>query len=269
MKLGVSSKGSARKTSHGRKTPRGADAELAARNAELTAALDKAHDELEALTHSISHDLRAPLRHVSGFADLLRAQLKPADAQSAHYLDALTSAAARMSEMMDRLLALSRSGREPLNRAPVDLRQLVSEVRLELAEQCAGRTIDWRIGALPAVHADRSMLRSALVDALSNAVKFTSGRIPAVVEIDCRSSSGEHELVVRDNGVGFDMRYVNRLFNVFQRLHTPAEYPGTGVGLAIVRRIIERHGGRAWIESIPGQGTTLHLALPLHGEESA
>ena len=240
------------------------NAELEQRVEERTAALQAANQELEAFTYSVSHDLRAPLRHVAGFTDLLRSRLTEVDPQSQRYLETIVGATARMAEMIDKLLALSRVGRGEMRPVEVDLGDLVAEVRDELAGAADGRNVDWKIGALPVVHADRALLRGAVQNLLANALKFTTGRDPAVIEVCASPDTGarEHEIVVRDNGAGFDMKYVGKLFGVFQRLHAPGEFEGTGIGLASVRRIINRHGGRVWAQGTPGAGAEFHFTLP-------
>ncbi len=243
------------------------NAELEQRVADRTAALRAANQELEAFTYSVSHDLRAPLRHVAGFADLLRSHLAGADATAQRYMETIIQATARMAEMIDKLLALSRVGRGEMHPAHVDLSELVSEVREELQPVVDGRPIDWRIGPLPTVRGDRALLRGALQNLLDNAVKFSAGRAPAVIEVSAAGDAREHEIVVRDNGAGFDMKYAGKLFGVFQRLHAPGEFEGTGIGLASVRRIISRHGGRVWAEGRPGAGAEFHFTLPATRED--
>lgn len=243
------------------------NAELEQRVEERTAALQVAVEELEAFTYSVSHDLRAPLRHVGGFTDLLRARLKEPDPQVQRYLETIAGATARMAEMIDKLLALSRVGRGEMHPSAVDLGELVAEVREELAPTLDDRMVEWRVGKLPVLRADRALLRGAMQNLLANAVKFTAGRAPAVIEVAARGGKREHEIVVRDNGAGFDMRYVNKLFGVFQRLHAPGEFEGTGIGLASVRRIINRHGGRVWAQGKPGAGAEFHFTLPAREEQ--
>jgi PAS domain S-box-containing protein len=243
------------------------NADLEQRVADRTAALRAANQELEAFTYSVSHDLRAPLRHVAGFADLLRSRLAGADATAQRYLDTVITATMRMAEMIDKLLALSRVGRGEMHPASVDLGELVAEVREELTPTLDGRNVEWHVGALPVVRGDRALLRGALQNLLDNALKFSAGRAPAVIEVSSREDTREHEIVVRDNGAGFDMKYASKLFGVFQRLHGPGEFEGTGIGLASVRRIISRHGGRVWAEGNPGQGAVFHFTLPAREEQ--
>jgi len=239
------------------------NSELENRVAERTAALQAANQELEAFTYSVSHDLRAPLRHVSGFTDLLRSRLTDLDPQSKRYIDTILGATTRMSEMIDKLLGLSRVGRDQMRPVKIDLGELVAEVREELSEHLNGRSIEWQVSKLPIVHADRSLLRGALLNLMANAVKFTKGRSPAVIQISARVEGQEHAITIRDNGAGFDMKYVDKLFGVFQRLHAPGEFEGTGIGLASVRRIINRHGGRVWAQGEPDVGAQFHFTLPV------
>lgn len=240
--------------------------ELEERVAERTSELRAANEELEAFTYSVSHDLRAPLRHLSGFTDLLRGRLagdeRNGDAQVRRYLDTIAGAALRMGEMIDKLLALSRVGRGEMHRTPVDLGELTRELVEEMELSLEGRSIEWRIDKLPVVQSDRALLRGALQNLLDNAVKFTAGRNPAIIEISSRSNVREHEIAVRDNGAGFDMKYAAKLFGVFQRLHAPGEFEGTGIGLASVKRIISRHGGRVWAEGETDKGAAFHFTLP-------
>ena len=231
------------------------------RTAELTAV----NQELEAFSHSVSHDLRAPLRHVSGFVALLSSHAGATlDAQSQRYLATIGQASARMGELIDDLLAFSRMSRSALTRHTLDLGALVSEAQAEVMREAAGRDIAWTVQPLPEVSADRAMLRLAVVNLLSNAVKYTKTRPHACIEVGVAGGSGGGEIVVfvKDNGVGFDMQYVHKLFGVFQRLHRVEEFEGTGIGLANVRRIIQRHGGRVWAESELDKGATFYVALP-------
>jgi PAS domain S-box-containing protein len=236
-------------------------AENEVRRARETA--ESVNRELEAFSYSVSHDLRAPLRHIGGFADLL---LKHAggvlDTAGRGYLDRIASSVDRMGQLIDDLLAFSRMGRAEMRRSKVDLGRLVREVRKEVGEGVNGRSIDWQVGDLPEVEADPALLRLVFTNLISNAVKYTRTRLEARIEIGARSSNGDTAVFVRDNGVGFDMRYAHKLFGVFQRLHSPQEFEGNGIGLANVRRIIQRHGGRTWAEGQAGRGATFYFSLP-------
>jgi PAS domain S-box-containing protein len=231
-----------------------------------TALLEAANKELEAFAYSVSHDLRAPLRHIAGFAKLLQEGAAGAnlDAKSQHYLATIQDAVGRMGVLIDDLLSFSRMGRVEMARRRVDLAALTRDVVSELAPDAAGRAVDWRVAELPAVTGDQAMLRVLLMNLLSNALKFTRPRERAEIELGFRPDVDEKGVFyVRDNGVGFDMRYVDKLFGVFQRLHLATDFEGTGIGLANVRRIVERHGGRAWAEGALDRGATIYFSLPL------
>jgi PAS domain S-box-containing protein len=233
--------------------------ELEDRAAELTAV----NQELEAFSYSVSHDLRAPLRHVSGFANLLM-ESTTLNAEGTRLLNTIIGAATRMGTLIDDLLSFSRVGRSQLERAEVNLDQLVHEVQQEIMTGINGQPVVWTVQPLPPVLADRSLLRLALTNLMSNAVKYAATRTPAQIEIGTvRDQAHETVLFVRDNGVGFDMRYAHKLFGVFQRLHSADEFEGTGIGLANVKRIVHRHGGRVWAESDIDRGATFYVALPL------
>jgi signal transduction histidine kinase len=242
------------------------NAQLEGRVAELKAT----SEELEAFSYSVSHDLRAPLRHVAGFAALLQQRAGPAlDAVSETHLRRITDAAARMGRLIDELLTFSRMGRAEMQRAAVPLDDVVQEVVREVEHETTGRRIDWTVHPLPAVAGDPAMLRLALTNLISNAVKYTSTRDVARIEIGAQpATDGERVVYVRDNGVGFDMAYAHRLFGVFQRLHGADEFEGTGIGLANVRRIVHRHGGRTWAEGAVDHGATFFIALPAHERTS-
>jgi signal transduction histidine kinase len=219
--------------------------------------------ELEAFSYSVSHDLRAPLRHVSGFAALLeKTTATTLDDQSRRYVRTISEAATQMGRLIDDLLVFSRMGRAEMLRTRVDLQSLVAEVRDEVQRDAAGKAIEWIVGSLPVVTGDPSMLRLVFVNLLSNAVKYSSTRPRATIEIGTIDAAGETVVFVRDNGVGFDMQHAGNLFGVFQRLHSSEQFEGTGIGLANVRRIVNRHGGRTWAESAPDQGATFFVALP-------
>jgi len=227
------------------------------------AQLEAANKELDAFAYSVSHDLRAPLRHIDGFLGLLKARaVATLDDKSLHYMDTIAAAAKRMGTLIDDLLSFSRMGRSAMAAQRVELAALVQEVIQELGTSTTARAIDWRIGELPVVTGDRAMLRVALVNLIANALKFTQKREKAEIEISSQSAAMEDVIFVRDNGVGFDMQYVNKLFGVFQRLHRADEFEGTGIGLANVRRVITRHGGRTWAEGKVDGGATFYFTLP-------
>ena len=237
---------------------------LERRVAERTAQLKDANEELETFSYSVSHDLRAPLRHVTGYVELLREEAGPSlSAESLRLLATISTAARQMDALIHDLLAFSRLGRAELQKTDVDLDGLVREVAGEFQAETKGRSIEWQIDPLPRVRADRALLRMVLVNLISNAVKFTGARAAARIEIGRASgASGEAVVFVRDNGAGFDPAHAGRLFGVFHRLHSQAEFEGTGIGLANVQRIVQRHGGRAWAQGVRDGGATFHFSLP-------
>jgi PAS domain S-box-containing protein len=238
-------------------------AELEQRVEERTAELAAANRELEAFTYSVSHDLRAPLRHVTGYVQLLAKHAGPAlDETSRRYMQTISEAAKRMGNLIDDLLVFSRLGRTAMTEVEVDLEQLVDEARQQLAPETTGRTIQWQIGPLPEIRGDVTLLRSVMVNLLSNAIKYSRYRDPARIEVACQKQNAETVCYVRDNGAGFDMRFSDKLFEAFQRLHSAEEFEGTGIGLASVRRIIQRHGGHTWAEGAVDQGATFYFSLP-------
>lgn len=229
-----------------------------------TAELDSTNRELEAFSYSVAHDLRAPLRHMDGFIRLLKKHAWASlDERNQRYLGIISDSARQMGLLIDDLLAFSRVGRAELQLLPVSLQQLVQEALQELREETHGRNIAWKIGQLPEVMADRSMMRQVMINLLANAVKFTGKREQAEIEVGASSNETDGIVVfVRDNGVGFDMEYADKLFGVFQRLHPAEEYEGTGIGLANVQRIIHRHKGRTWAQGEVDRGATFYFSLP-------
>ncbi len=231
--------------------------------ARRTAELQELNAELDAFSYSVSHDLRAPIRHILGFSALLHKSLgSGGDSRAAQHLKVIEQAASRMNAMVDALLELARRGREPLRPSVVDLGKLVGEVQLDLAPDVAGRQVEWQIGALPQVRGDAVLLRLALFNLLSNALKYSLRQPQARIEVCAEPLGGEWAIHVRDNGVGFDPKYAGKLFGVFQRLHAQEDFEGNGVGLANVQRIVSRHGGRIWAVGQIGQGATFSFTLP-------
>src|SRR5690242_8364329 len=225
--------------------------------------LETSNNELESFAYSVSHDLRAPLRHVVGYSELLQKQASTSlDEKSRRFMHTILESSKRMGNLIDDLLAFSRIGRAETKNTLVSLDQLVKEVVAEIGQDTTGRDIVWKIDPLPVCYGDRSMLRLVTFNLLSNAIKFTRMRAQAEIEIGCVDGEDEVEVFVRDNGAGFDMQYVDKLFGVFQRLHLPEEFEGTGIGLATVRRIIHRHGGDVRAEGDVDQGATLYFSLP-------
>lgn len=241
--------------------------ELEQRVVERTAKLEAANRELESFAFSVSHDLRAPLRHIDGFLGLLKKRAGPVlDAESQHYMSTISDAAKRMAALIDDLLSFSRTGRTEMVQAQIDLNVVVREVIAEFEPEMAGRSVRWDVGPLPVVSGDRALLRLVFTNLVSNALKFSRHREHSHIEIGALTDTEtETVLFVRDNGVGFDMRYADKLFGVFQRLHGVDQFDGTGIGLANVRRVVERHGGRTWAEGRVDDGATFYFSLPRNG----
>jgi PAS domain S-box-containing protein len=245
-------------------------AELEQRVVDRTSDLLAANEALAAFSYSVSHDLRAPLRHVLGFLELLQkeagASLSP---RAMSHMATISQAVGRMGTLIDDLLSFSRVGVVEIHPAEVPLGDLARETMLDFQNETDARNIEWKIGPLPTARCDRPLIRLALVNLFSNAVKFTSRSEKAVIEVGSRPG-GDNEIVVfvRDNGAGFDPRYAHKLFGVFQRLHSTAEFEGTGIGLANVQRIIERHRGRTWAEGAVNGGATFYFSLPTEMESA-
>jgi len=234
---------------------------------ERTAELEAAHRELEAFSYSVAHDFRAPLRHIDGFARMALEKSRGLDEKLVRHLDTVIQAAGGMGRMIDGLLTLSRVGRAGLQRRPVDMAGLVEEARGQLGPEAARPALRWKIGALPAVSGDPELLRIVWTNLLSNALKYSSRQAEPRIEVGTQTADdGKMVFFVRDNGVGFDMRYGGKLFKVFQRLHRQDEFEGIGIGLATVRRVIERHYGRVWAESRIKEGATFYFCV---GEDQA
>ena len=235
--------------------------------AERQTRVEVTNRELEAFSYSVSHDLRAPLRHISGFAELVRRRLaaRP-DEQTQRYLEQISTSAQSMGKLIDDLLIFSRMGRAEFQATRVRLDELISDVCRELQPQTDGRNIEWEISPLPETQGDPAMLRLVLSNLISNAVKYTGKQSEARIEVGWLNQPRELVIFVRDNGAGFDMQYADKLFGVFQRLHRVEEFAGSGIGLANVRRIVHRHGGRTWAEGEVGKGATFYFTLPRSAE---
>jgi signal transduction histidine kinase len=229
-----------------------------------TTELEAANKDLEAFAYSISHDLRAPLRHINGFIELLQKRIATtSDEKSQHYMNTIMHSSNRMSILINDLLTFSRMGQKSLTKSDVNLNKLVKEVITELEIETQDRAINWHIDKLPVVSADATLIRTVLVNLISNAIKFTRPRETGEIEISCQNKEGEAIIFIRDNGVGFDPAYSDKLYNIFQRLHNFNDFEGTGIGLANVRKIINRHGGKVWAEGALDKGAIFSFSLPL------
>ena len=239
------------------------NAELEQRVAERTAQLESANKELEAFCYSVSHDLRGPLRGIGGYARILQEDFQAKlDVEGNRVLGVIQSETQRMGRLIDKLLNFSRLGRQQMKSSMLDLTALAQSVFQELAGGSSDSARQLKLDPLPPASGDEALMRQVFVNLLSNAIKFTRRRKDAVIEMGAQSDSEHHTYYVRDNGVGFDPKYANKLFGVFQRLHRDDEFEGTGVGLALVQRIIHRHGGRIWAEARLNEGATFYFTLP-------
>ncbi len=236
--------------------------ELEQRVRERTAELEATNKELEAFTYSVSHDLRAPLRHISGFSKILTEEFGPSlPPEAQRHLLRIEEGTCRMGQLVDDLLNLARVGRRELTLQVTGLQSVVDEVISSLKPECSGRKVQWKIGNLPYVDCDTALMKQVFQNLLSNALKFTRPRPQAVIEVGQKEQDGSAVLYVRDNGVGFSMKYADKLFGVFQRLHRQEDFEGTGVGLATVQRIIHKHGGCIWAEAELDKGASFYFTL--------
>ena len=234
--------------------------ELEQRVVQRTAQLQAANHELEAFTYSVSHDLRAPLRHIGGFSKILIEDFGPVmDPEARRHLERIEDGAHRMGWLVDELLSLARVGRHALNLQPTTLNSVIEEVVSMLSPETEGRAVSWKIANLPSIECDPVLIRQVFQNLLANALKFTRTRERAVIEVGHRQENGQPVIMVRDNGVGFNMKYIDKLFGVFQRLHRAEDFEGTGIGL--VQRIVHKHGGRVWAEAEVDKGATFYFTL--------
>jgi PAS domain S-box-containing protein len=239
------------------------NAELEQRVADRTTELAAANKELEAFSYSVSHDLRAPLRHISGYVELLTTKFHDIlPEKGKHYLDSITGSSHEMGTLIDNLLQFSRTGREEMYKSENDMNDIVNAVIKSITQEHSDRLISWNVNKLPTVQCDSALLKQVWINLLGNAVKYSRTRDNAKIDIGVKEEQNEYIFFVRDNGVGFDMQYADKLFSVFQRLHNSAEFEGTGIGLAIVNRIINRHGGRVWAAGEPDKGAIFYFSLP-------
>lgn len=234
-------------------------------HAELVISNEKlatANADLEAFSYSVAHDLRSPIRQIAGFSKILLEDYAPQlPPEARRYLDKVAQGAKQMGNLVDDLLHLSQVGRQALSLQVTSLNLIVSAALATLRPDCVNRNIQWQIGELCSVACDRGLMKQAFVNLLSNAIKYTQARDPAMIQIGQMSLNNEQVIFVRDNGVGFDMQYADKLFGVFQRLHSATEFEGTGIGLATVERIIRKHGSRIWAQAEPGHGATFFFAV--------
>jgi light-regulated signal transduction histidine kinase (bacteriophytochrome) len=242
-------------------------AELILINKELVYQIT-ANKELEAFSYSVSHDLRAPLRYISGYVDLLLSRFyETLPNKARHYLDNIAESAHQMDTLINDLLEFSRTSRQEMRLSDLDMNKIVEDVLVPIKQSALKRNIDWNISTLPHVYGDLAMLRLVWTNLLSNAIKFTNTREKTIIKIDVVDANESFIFTVTDNGVGFDMQYAAKLFGVFQRLHPIDKFEGTGIGLANVRRIIAKHGGNTWAEAELDKGATFYFSLPKNKRE--
>jgi light-regulated signal transduction histidine kinase (bacteriophytochrome) len=228
-----------------------------------TEQLEAANKELEAFSYSVSHDLRAPLRHISGFTDILSKSLgNKILEKDQHYLSVINNSTKKMGVLIDDLLSFSRTGRAEMKKSSFKMTQAVDEAKSLTKPIATDRRINWKISPLPEVNGDYNLLKLVWVNLIDNAIKYTQPREKAIINIDCKEAETEYVFCISDNGVGFDMQYAQKLFGVFQRMHSSEEFEGTGIGLANVRRIILKHGGRVWAEAEVDKGAKFYFSLP-------
>ncbi len=243
--------------------------ELEARVKERTLQLENALQELESFSYSVSHDLKTPLRHISSFAEMLKNEYNNSlDIKGSHYLDAIVESSEKMKHLIDDLLYFSRMSHSELVKKKIDLNLLVEDVLKGFEIEKQGRDINFTVLSLPEVSADSSMIRIVFQNLISNAIKFTSKTDHAIIKIGVGEDSNDYIMFIQDNGAGFDMAYSSKLFGVFRRLHSGKDYEGTGIGLAIVRQIIKRHGGKTWAEGEPDKGAVFYFTLPKNEVEN-
>lgn len=239
------------------------NSELEDRIHSRTAQLEVVNKELEAFSHSVSHDLRTPLRHIIGFAEILKEEFSGQLPEKAgNYLNTIEDAAKKMNRLIDDLLSLSKTNRTELKKSTLNMNQVVNDAMSEVRPLIENRRVDFKISLLPEVIGDYNLLRMVWINLLDNAIKYTRTRNEAVIKIDCVKEKKEFIFCISDNGVGFDMTYADKLFGVFQRLHSVDEFEGNGVGLSNVRRIISRHCGRTWAQAEVNKGAAFYFSLP-------
>ena len=230
---------------------------------ERTFELEQVNKELESFSYTISHDLQSPLRHISGFADMLASDYKENLAEEAqHFLNTIIKNAKLMARLIDDLLEFSRTNRKELLKTELDMNKVVEAARLQVIRPADEARLEWHVSALPLVKGDYSLLLLVWINLIGNAFKYSKNKEKSIIKIDFRETENEYLFSINDNGIGFDMQYSQKLFGVFQRMHSSKGFDGTGIGLANVRNIITRHGGKTWAEAEPDKGATFYFSLP-------